>query len=59
LTPILAWTINAAEDESYIQLINVERGAEVDDASFRTSVDDDQEWDVFITPWQESAGGGR
>lgn len=58
LTPILAWTINAAEDESYIQLINVERGAEVEDAAFRTSVDDDEEWDVFITPWQESAGGG-
>ena len=59
LTPILAWTINAAEDESYIQLINVERGAAVDDAAFRTSVEDDEQWDVFITPWQESASGGQ
>lgn len=56
LEPRLAWTINAAEDESYVQLLNVERDIDVDQAVFDTS-DPGAGWETFITPWNAPAGG--
>lgn len=56
LEPRLAWTINAAEDESYVQLLNVERDIEIDEAVFDTS-DPGAGWETFITPWNAPAGG--
>lgn len=57
LQPILAWTINAAEDESYVQLLNLDRKTPVDDAEFSTAVPREG-WVVHITEWQEPARGG-
>ncbi len=56
LEPRLAWTINAAEDESYVQLLNTQREIEIDEAVFSTSVPEDG-WEIFVTPWDERVGG--
>jgi hypothetical protein len=52
LQPRLAWTINAADDESYVQLINVERNGEIDDAVFSTDVPTEEGWISHITAWE-------
>lgn len=53
LQPRLAWTINAAEDQSYVQLINVQRDVEIDEGVFSTDPPREQGWEVFITPWRD------
>ena len=54
LQPRLAWTINAAQDESYVQLINVKRDVEIDERVFDTQPPRAEGWEVFITPWRET-----
>lgn len=56
LQPTLAWTINAADDESYVLLLNTDRRARVDPAEFSTAVPREG-WEVHITEWQEPARG--
>lgn len=56
LEPRLAWTINAADDESYVQLLNIERDVEIDEDVFSTSVPPDG-WELFVTPWAAAVGG--
>lgn len=55
LEPRLAWTINAADDESYIQLLNIERDPRIDDAVFSTTVPTTG-WELFVTPWNPQVG---
>ncbi len=56
LEPRLAWTINAAEDESYVQLLNIKRDVEIDEGVFSTSVPMEG-WELFVTPWTAPLGG--
>lgn len=50
LEPRLAWTINAAEDESYVQLLNIERDVRIDETVFSTAVPE-AGWELYVTPW--------